>query len=657
MVGKRVSGDLYVHKSALSSLDTEQKTFVSDALKATKGQKVTWNVVRISNYNVAFLDYQNFDDDPFPALTISARVDLIDNRLSIRDFSGYSNPPILHRKELLVDGSYPRRDEFEGLTKALDELDVFYETNAIGYRNQWEARLKKHGITIDGHRVKKKGPVGDAVVERHKTAMVRYQLSQPTQLLLRYGLLTEATTFFDYGCGRGHDIEILAENGFEAQGWDPHYNPESALVSADVINLGFVLNVIESPSERREALKKSWALAKTMLAVSVMTPGASSLEHTRPYKDGFLTKRGTFQKYFSQEQLKDFIEETIDCEPIAVAPGIFFIFADDIAKQDFLIKRYESARHRVVSLKPRPKPIDRTFKPDRMEKLAPVLQHYAEDILNAGRLLNINEVSHEIISAFKAERVSLKSAEAYCLSELIEQGEIDTVVAERRGDLILYFALEMFSRRKPYRALPVKLQYDIKAFWGSYANAEIEAKQLLFSVGDSAVIHKSADEALDEGLGYLLEDAHLQFHASILKRLPLALRCYVACASVLYGDVETADLIKIHLRSGKLTLLEYENFSEALPSLKRRVKVDMRQQEVRVFTYDGQEKQYLFMKSLYLPDDWPEYTEQSRFDLQVSKIGKFDFSGYGPNGNVFDEYLKEQNMFVDGFELKALAAR
>ena len=38
------------------------------------------------------------------------------------------------------------------------------------------------------------------------------------------------------------------------------------------------------------------------------------------------------------------------------------------------------------------------------------------------------------------------------------------------------------------------------------------------------------------------------------------LRVYVGCATQLYGDVEGVDLIKIHMTSGKVSLMKYDDF-------------------------------------------------------------------------------------------------
>ncbi|HEV3025168.1 MAG TPA: hypothetical protein VGX76_22005, partial [Pirellulales bacterium] len=84
-----------------------------------------------------------------------------------------------------------------------------------------------------------------AAIQRHKTAIRRGDFSRPVKCLLRDGLLGKDVTFFDYGCGRGEDVELLAVEGIACGAWDPAYRPDAPRVHADVVNLGYVLNVIE----------------------------------------------------------------------------------------------------------------------------------------------------------------------------------------------------------------------------------------------------------------------------------------------------------------------------------------------------------------------------------------------------------------------------
>src|ERR1700744_3469035 len=94
------------------------------------------------------------------------------------------------------------------------------------------------------------GPQPQTVVLRHKTAIRRGDFSRPVKCLLRDGLIGKDVTFFDYGCGRGEDVNLLVNDGVPATGWDPAFRPDAQLSEADAVNLGYVINVIEKPDER-----------------------------------------------------------------------------------------------------------------------------------------------------------------------------------------------------------------------------------------------------------------------------------------------------------------------------------------------------------------------------------------------------------------------
>ena len=55
---------------------------------------------------------------------------------------------------------------------------------------------------------------------------------------------------------------------------------------ADVVNLGFVLNVIEDAHERVETLRAAWSFAKRALCVSVMVQGRAFTSGQKPHRDG-----------------------------------------------------------------------------------------------------------------------------------------------------------------------------------------------------------------------------------------------------------------------------------------------------------------------------------------------------------------------------------
>lgn len=69
------------------------------------------------------------------------------------------------------------------------------------------------------------------LLEQHgKTAMARTALSRPVALAIHDGLLPKGATFFDYGCGRGGDIDRLKALGYDASGWDPVHHPHGEQV-------------------------------------------------------------------------------------------------------------------------------------------------------------------------------------------------------------------------------------------------------------------------------------------------------------------------------------------------------------------------------------------------------------------------------------------
>ena len=98
----------------------------------------------------------------------------------------------------------------------------------------------------------------------------------------------------------------------------------------------------------------------------------------------------------------------------------------------------------------------------------------------------------------------------------------------------------------------------------------------MFGLANLEAIDHACREAASKGYGYLEESQSLQLHTSLLGRLPAILRIYVECAAVLCGDMADFDLVKIHIRSGKVSLLKSENFEEGpLPRLLQRVKVKL----------------------------------------------------------------------------------
>jgi hypothetical protein len=129
-------------------------------------------------------------------------------------------------------------------------------------------------------------------IHRHKTAIRRGDFSRPVKCLLRDGLIDKGVTFFDYGCGHGEDIELLTREGIVCSGWDPAYRPDAPRQEADVVNLGYVINVIENPEERAATLRGAWELCRQLLAVSAQVLVAGRGKESIEFGDGVADRPG-----------------------------------------------------------------------------------------------------------------------------------------------------------------------------------------------------------------------------------------------------------------------------------------------------------------------------------------------------------------------------
>jgi hypothetical protein len=348
--GKRLPSALYVYLDASTKLGDALDSLL-EALMNRYEISDEFNVVkfRTDELKISFLSYPDFLSDAHPALRHAITVDLATGKARHSDYRDNINPPILHRKESFLPPEHPLRKEFQTLTEAEGAAGLYAETATIGFRLNWDKLLKSKGLTIRGHSLmqavegSETSGAPEVAIDRHKTAMTRYDLSKPVKTLLEYGMLKTGVTFFDYGCGQGSDVRGLLALGHEAEGWDPVYRPEVTKHEADIVNIGYVLNVIEDPAERLEALVDAYRHARRLLVVSGLIQETVESGRAAQYRDGILTQRNTFQKFFNQQELQQYIEDALDSTAVPVALGVFYVFRDPADQQDFL-----SARSRRV---------------------------------------------------------------------------------------------------------------------------------------------------------------------------------------------------------------------------------------------------------------------------------------------------------------------
>jgi DNA phosphorothioation-associated putative methyltransferase len=352
-------------------------------------------------------------------------------------------------------------------------------------------------------------------------------------------------------------------------GWDPAYRPDDPLQEADVVNLGYVVNVIEDGEERAATLKQAWALCRQLLVVSAQVllngRGKTAVE----FGDGVLTERGTFQKYFEQAELRAYLETQLETEALPAGIGTFYIFKDEARRQQFLANRF---RRREIL--PR-----RRLEELRLEETRQALVPLMEVIATLGRLPDPTEFvgTQAVVERFG----SLKRA--FAVIRRITDAELwEAIARRRREDMLVYLALARFRQRPRLSQLPLTLQRDMKAFFGAYRRACAEADALLFQAGDPAPIDLACQRS---PIGKLLPD-DLYIHKSALDSLSPILRIYEGCGRAYLGEVEGANIIKIHRRSGKLSYLVYPHFeTDPHPALLRCVRLNLRTRQIECYEY------------------------------------------------------------------------
>ncbi|MDJ1168035.1 DNA phosphorothioation-associated putative methyltransferase [Roseofilum sp. BLCC_M154] len=615
-IGKHLPNALYVHLTALDALDAQLQEY------ETLGRQIAGEIepptlikFHLDQAKISYLYYPDFDHDPHPSLHASLQVDLTEEKAVYRDYRNSENPPILHRKETFVMPDYPQYEKFAQLTRQEEEWGLLNKRSgfSIGTLKHWQKWLSVHRVNIEDHRVVAMEHTVNTtyapVIERYKAAMVRKELSRPVRLALEAELFTPETTFFDYGCGYGEDIKQVARKGYTSGGWDPYYRPDTPLHEADVVNLGYVINVIEDQGERREALIKAWELTQKVLVVSAQVLISAASDRLMAYADGVITQRNTFQKYYEQEELKTYIDQVLEVDAVPVDLGIYFVFRDRTQAEIFRASRFHS---RLST--PRIRIEVRRFE-DYQELLAPLMVFFTD----RGRLPKRGELAEEtpILEEFGTFRRAFK-----LVLQVTEEEEWEKIATSRRQDFLVYLALSHFSDRPQFRHLSPLIRQDIQSLFGSYKSACILADQMLFSLGDLDFIARCSQNS---PVGKFTPKS-FTVHAHYLDSLDPRLRLYEGCANRTIGRLEGATLIKFHLNLPKISYLFYPDFdTNPHPLLKTILQIDLRDLAVYYENYDDHPNPpILHRKEQFIDCTYPQFTQFEKLSLQEEKWGLFE---------------------------------
>jgi DNA phosphorothioation-associated putative methyltransferase len=641
-IGKQLPDAFYIHTSAISQLDPDLRAYESHARRVIAHEDFTpFNLVKFSKTKLAisYLAYPDFDRDPHPALAASIQIDLISHRITRRQYTNTTNPFILHRKETFIAEDYPHYQTFAALTTAEEQHGLLDNAREIGTRQNWEQRLQRQKLCIIDHQVTPIASISSTSkphIDRHKAAIIRNALSKPVRMALEAQLFETGATFFDYGCGHGGDIDRIRQAGYQASGWDPYYCPDAPKHPASIVNLGYIINVIEDPAERRQALQGAWGLTESVAIVAAQVTVASDyLNAPIAYGDGLITQRNTFQKYFDQEELKEYIDTVLDVDAVPVALGIYFIFRDQSQAESFRASRFRSR-----TTTPRIRRIDRTFESYR-ELLTPLMAFLTE----RGRLPAPHELPES--ETITRELGSLRRA-FRLIQHATDPNEWEKIAEQRRQEICMYLALSRFSKRPKFKQLSSYLQADIKALLGTYHAACDQADAMLFSLGDTTIIEQACRSS---PLGQKQPNS-LLIHVSAFDRLDPILRLYEGCASRTIGRMEEATLIKLHINSPKISYLDVPDFDiNPHPAIRSVMTIDLRDLHVRYRDYDIEDPPILHRKDEAIASDYPFYNKFSKLSQQEKLWGLFDTSLYSSKHSQWQEILRNYCCQLQGHRL------
>ncbi len=472
----------------------------------------------------------------------------------------------------------------------------------------------------------------NAPIARHRTAIRRFQYSKPISLAMAQGLIRDDCTVLDYGCGRGEDVSLLQKSGLIAEGWDPHFRPDAEMKPADVVNLGYVLNVIEDPSERSETLRKAYALARRALVVAVRVD--QSLDKGIPFQDGLITSRGAFQKLYTQSEFTKFVGETLGVRPYVAGLGVTYAFKERTEEEKYIA---DTAFRRTVNYQ---KNAVAEFEAD------PDGAALAQRVRQIGRLPLDGEF--EGYAALE-EKFGSRARITRLVWKAVHPATLDEVQKQRRDELLVALAMIRLqgSKPMPFKTLPSDVQADIKSLWTTYQQSLKQSDAFLFGMGNAALV-KAAIGGADIGKR-LPEDFY--FHASQEAVLPPLLRLIVFAARQIVGDVE-CDLIKLSVDGRKVSFLRYPEFDRVPhPELNYSVKVYLPKAAHSFRDYsDSTNPPLLHRKEAFLDELHPDYQRCIQLTEREEALGLLSRSDIGFR-NGWRAALAEKNVVQHGYDL------
>jgi DNA phosphorothioation-associated putative methyltransferase len=416
-------------------------------------------------------------------------------------------------------------------------------------------------------------------------------------------LIGPEMSFFDYGCGLGEDVRFLKAARINAEGWDPYYLPDAPRQSAECVNLGYVLNVIEDQEEREQTLRAAFELARKVLVVSVRID--QSLNSGTDFSDGLVTNSGSFQKIYTQGEFRQYLQTVLGRKPYMASLGIAYVFKDEVV---------ESAHLAHLSITP------------AKRERADLFSQFADD-LDAQKLAEITRKIGRppLPSEFDRYPALLLRYGSYSRIDRLVLGLLNPqTLAQskdtKRNEILTYFAMLRLRGLRPprIRLLPAETQADIKLLWPSYKSAMDQGEQFLFQLGKPELIREAC---LSATVGKRLP-SDFYLHQSAEESLPALLRVLLFAARQIVGEVDY-NIVKVAMDGRKISFLKYKDFDdEAHPPLLYSVRVHLSSTSYAIRDYSSSvNPPILHRKETFVDPLYPGYGMFSELTQQEEALG------------------------------------
>jgi DNA phosphorothioation-associated putative methyltransferase len=318
--------------------------------------------------------------------------------------------------------------------------------------------------------------------------------------------------------------------------------------------------------------------------------------------------------------------------------GWFYVFRDSGERAAFVASRF-----RRNSVAPRLRVGEQLF----IEHKA-LLGPLAAFISDRGRLPAAEELPE-----YDAIQSALGSVpRAYrVLQNVSDKGAWDRVRGQRTQDLLVFAALSRFDGRPKFSELPLALQRDVKAFFGTYTAACVAADEQLFSLGRPERLEEACRTS---PIGKVMPRA-LYVHVDAVAELPVLLRLYEGCARGVPG----ANIVKFANDEPKVSYLSYPEFDrDPHPALAAAVSVSLQTFRVRQRHYaNNRNPPILHRKETFVSPDHPDRSKYERLTRLEEAKGLYEESASIGTREGWETVLRAKGLRLRGHRLVRRVSR